>query len=116
MAGARPAAPYVTILTDFADLPPHFWIEPGQAQHFICGTPKAVSQAHAMGYGLGRVHAVSGMIVRPDFYQRSRIDRRAELVKLNLDPDRPTGIVLFGGHGSKPCRALRSGSRTRSSS
>ena len=106
LAGARPAAPYVTILTDFADLPPHFWIEPGQAQHFICGTPKAVAQAHAMGYGLGRVHAVSGMIVRPDFYQRLAIDRRAELIKLNLDPDRPTGIVLFGGHGSKAMEGI----------
>ena len=103
---ARPAAPYITILTDFADLPPHFWIEPDQAQHFICGTPKAVAQAHAMGYGPARVHAVSGMIVRPDFYQRSRIDRRAELIKLNLDPDRPTGIVLFGGHGSKAMQGI----------
>jgi UDP-N-acetylglucosamine:LPS N-acetylglucosamine transferase len=106
LAGARPAAPYLTILTDFADLPPHFWIEPGQAQHFICGTPKAVAQAQAMGYGPARVHAVSGMIVRPDFYQHSRIDRRAELVKLNLDPDRPTGIVLFGGHGSKAMQGI----------
>ncbi len=25
---ARPGAPYVTILTDLADYPPHFWIEP----------------------------------------------------------------------------------------
>jgi Glycosyltransferase family 28 C-terminal domain len=106
LAAARPTAPYVTILTDFADLPPHFWIEPGQAQHFICGTPKAVAQAHAMGYGLGRVHAASGMIVRPDFYQRSRIDRRAELIKLKLNPDRPTGIVLFGGHGSKAMQGI----------
>ena len=24
--------PYVTVLTDMADLPPHFWIEPGQDQ------------------------------------------------------------------------------------
>jgi UDP-N-acetylglucosamine:LPS N-acetylglucosamine transferase len=106
LKGARPEAPYVSILTDFADLPPHFWIEPDQAQHFICGTPKAVAQAHAMGYGPARVHAVSGMIVRPDFYQRSRIDRRAELIKLNLDPDRPTGIVLFGGHGSKAMQGI----------
>jgi UDP-N-acetylglucosamine:LPS N-acetylglucosamine transferase len=106
LTAARPTAPYVTILTDFADLPPHFWIEPGQAQHFICGTPKAVAQAHAMGYGPGRVHAASGMIVRPDFYQRSRIDRRAELIKLKLNPDRPTGIVLFGGHGSKAMQGI----------
>jgi len=98
---ANPAAPYVTILTDFADFPPHFWIEPRQVQHFICGTPKAVEQAHAMGYGDARVHQVSGMIIRPDFYRESHIDRRAELSRLGLDPGRPTGMVMFGGHGSR---------------
>jgi len=106
LAGARPGAPYVTILTDFADLPPHFWIEPGQRQHFVCGTPKAVSQAHAMGYGAARVHATSGMIVRPDFYRRCTLDRRAARTELGLDPDRPTGLVLFGGHGSKAMRGI----------
>jgi UDP-N-acetylglucosamine:LPS N-acetylglucosamine transferase len=106
LRGARPGAPYVTILTDFADLPPHFWIETNQAQHFVCGTDKAVQQAYAMGYGPDRVHRVSGMIVRPDFYRATSIDRRAELAKLNLDPDRPTGIVLFGGHGSKAMQGI----------
>ena len=106
LAGARPTAPYVTLMTDFADLPPHFWIEPGQAQHFICGTRKAVAQAHAMGYGSTQVHATSGMIVRPDFYRESPVDRRAALVQLRLDPDRPTGLVLFGGHGSKAMQGI----------
>jgi len=106
LAGARPAAPYITALTDFADLPPHFWIEPGQAQHFICGTHKAVAQAHAMGYGPNQVHGTSGMIVRPEFYRRVWVDRREEITRLNLDPDRPTGIVLFGGHGSKAMQGI----------
>src|ERR1700732_1261374 len=43
LARARPRAPYVTVMTDFADLPPHFWIEPHQAQHWICGTERAVA-------------------------------------------------------------------------
>jgi 1,2-diacylglycerol 3-beta-galactosyltransferase len=103
---ARPDAPYVTILTDFADLPPHFWIEPDQAQHFICGTRRAVAQARAMGYGPDRVHGTSGMIVRPDFYRESTFDRREQLAKLGLDPNRPTGIVLFGGHGSKAMQGI----------
>ena len=29
LTAAAIGAPYVTVLTDFADLPPHFWIEPG---------------------------------------------------------------------------------------
>jgi UDP-N-acetylglucosamine:LPS N-acetylglucosamine transferase len=106
LRSARPGAPYVTILTDFADLPPHFWIEPGQAQHFICGTDRAVAQARAMGYDKSRVHATSGMIIRPDFYDAAPVDRRRALAELQLDPDLPTGIVLFGGHGSRVMQTI----------
>ena len=106
IALARPQTPYVTILTDFADFPPHFWMEPRQAQHFICGTPKAVSQARAMGYSDSQIHRTSGMIIRPDFYRPSHIDRRIELEKLGLDPNRPTGIVMFGGHGSRAMQGI----------
>jgi len=99
--GALPGVPYVTILTDLADYPPNFWIEAGQAQHLVCGTAKAVSQARAAGYPDARIHATSGMIIRPDFYRDAPIDRRVERSRLGLDPDRVTGIVMFGGHGSK---------------
>src|SRR5258708_31572108 len=78
LAAARPNVPYVTILTDFADSPPPFWIEPHQAQHLICGTARAVAQARAAGYGDASIHATSGMIIRPDFYRPLNIDRRAE--------------------------------------
>jgi len=106
LSAARPRVPYVTILTDFADSPPHFWIEPLQAQHLICGTEKAVAQARAAGYDEARIHRTSGMIIRPDFYQASSIDRRVEMRKLQLDPDLPTGIVMFGGHGSAAMRRI----------
>jgi UDP-N-acetylglucosamine:LPS N-acetylglucosamine transferase len=97
----KPRVPYVTVLTDFADYPPHFWIEPRQQQHFICGTPRAAAQARAMGVARERIHLTSGMIIRPDFYLDTPLDRRAERAKLGLDPDRPTGMVMFGGHGSR---------------
>jgi UDP-N-acetylglucosamine:LPS N-acetylglucosamine transferase len=106
LAAARPNAPYVTIMTDFADSPPHFWIEPHQAQHLVCGTVKAAAQARAAGYPESRIHETSGMIVRPDFYRPLTVDRRAERKKLQLDPDRPTGLVMFGGHGSKMMRHI----------
>jgi UDP-N-acetylglucosamine:LPS N-acetylglucosamine transferase len=106
LAAARPGVPYVTILTDFADSPPHFWIEPHQAQHLICGTPRAAAQARAAGYDESLIHETSGMIINQDFYRPLHVDRCEELRKLQLDPDRPTGLVMFGGHGSKVMRSI----------
>ena len=94
-----PGTPFVTILTDLADYPPHFWME-NQPQYFICGTGKAVEQALAIGHPPGRVFQVSGMILRPPFYSMPNVDRREERKRLGLDPDLPTAIVLFGGEGS----------------
>ena len=78
LALERPGVPFVTILTDLADHPPHFWIEPDQPQHFLCGTPRALAQAVETGHAPHRVHATSGMILRPDFYDAPPLDRDAE--------------------------------------
>jgi 1,2-diacylglycerol 3-beta-galactosyltransferase len=102
---ARPGVPFVTVMTDLADLPPHFWIEPGTAQVVVCGTVRAAEQALAAGVPAGRVHRTSGMILRGEFYEPARPDRRAERIALGLDPDRPTGLVMDGGQGSR--RMLR---------
>ena len=96
---ALPGVPLVTILTDMADYPPHFWIEK-QPQYFICGTDKAVAQALRAGHDPGRVFRTSGMILRPQFYEPQPANRAAELRKLGLDPALPTGMVMFGGEGS----------------
>ena len=106
LALACPYVPYVTILTDLADFPPHFWIEPNQAQHFICGTPRAIAQARATARKDASIYEASGMIINPNFYRDLKLDRRAEMLKLGLDPDRPTGIVTFGGHGSRVMRGI----------
>jgi UDP-N-acetylglucosamine:LPS N-acetylglucosamine transferase len=106
LASVLPGVPYVTVLTDLVDHPPHFWIERDQEQHFICGTPRAVAQARAMGHPQTHVHATSGMILRPAFYRPPAFDRVTELRRLGLDPLRPTGLVLFGGHGSKVMRHI----------
>jgi UDP-N-acetylglucosamine:LPS N-acetylglucosamine transferase len=94
-----PAIPLVTILTDLADYPPHFWIE-RQDQYLICGTEKAVQQARALGHPREHIFATSGMILRPSFYQPVTADRASERHRLGLDPELPTGLVLFGGQGS----------------
>jgi len=94
-----PATPLVTILTDLADFPPHFWIEQ-QDQYLICGTGKAAEQARALGHPDEHIFRTSGMILRPSFYEPVTADRAAERRRLGLDPELPTGLVLFGGQGS----------------
>jgi hypothetical protein len=96
-----PDRPFVTIITDLADFPPRFWIEPVKEQYVICGTEKAVEQAREMGKDASHIFATSGMILRPDFYQEDHTDPLALRRELNLRPDLITGILLFGGFGSK---------------
>ncbi len=97
---ACPDAPYMTVMTDFADYPPHFWMEK-QAQYLVCGTAKAEEQAHALGYESSQVFRVSGMILQPRFYIQPPVDVAAERERLGLNPELATALVLFGGHGAK---------------
>ena len=98
---AYPGRPFVTVLTDVADFPPHFWIEPNQQQYFICGSKRAVAQAHELGHSDDRIFPASGMILHPRFYEPPVENRIEERKRLGLRPDLPAGLVLFGGHGSK---------------
>ena len=102
---AYPGRPFVTVLTDLADYPPHFWIE-GKPQYFVCGTDKAVAQARAMGHTDERIFRASGMILHPRFYEARVVDPAAERKRLGLRSDLPTGLVLFGGAGSKAMREI----------
>ena len=92
--------PFVTLLTDLADYPPRFWIEP-ESEYIIVATSRAKQQAIRMGHPSERIFETSGMVLKPRFYQKSTVDRVAERKRLGLEPDCPTGIVLFGGHGSR---------------
>lgn len=99
-AAACPGRPFVTVLTDLADYPPHFWIE-RQEQYVVCGTDRAVEQAQSMGRTEEQIFQVSGMILHPRFYEPAVENPMAERERLGLLPDMPTGLVLFGGHGSR---------------
>jgi len=92
--------PFVTLITDLADYPPHFWIE-RESEYVIAGTERARQQALTIGHAEGHIFLTSGMILKPRFYEKTTVDRVAERKRLGLEPDCPTGIVLFGGHGSK---------------
>jgi 1,2-diacylglycerol 3-beta-galactosyltransferase len=96
--------PFVTLITDLAVYPPHFWIE-RSSEYIIAGTERARAQAVAMGLSSDHIFLTSGMVLKPKFYDTQSIEftasnRLAERERLGLERDCRTGIVLFGGHGS----------------
>jgi 1,2-diacylglycerol 3-beta-galactosyltransferase len=98
-AQACSGRPFITIMTDIADYPPHFWIEV-QDQYLFCGSTRARRQAVALGLPEDRVLQMSGMILDPRFHAPPPVDRERDRIRLGLRPDLPTGLVLFGGQGS----------------
>ncbi len=96
-----PGRPFVTLITDFADFPPRFWIERNLEQYVIAGTQRAVEQAQNLGHDQAHIFRVSGMILRPDFYTNDASDPAEIRREIGLRSDLPVAIVLFGGHGSK---------------
>lgn len=103
--GGSAKPPFVTLITDLADYPPHFWIE-RESEYVIAGTERAGQQALAMSHAADQVFQTSGMVLKPKFYDPeclsiTRAERFAERTRVGLEADCPTGIVLFGGHGSR---------------
>lgn len=96
---ALPGSPFVTLMTDLADYPPHFWVE-RESQYIICGTPRALDQALEAGVNPRRCFLVSGMLLHPRFYERVEVDRATGRKQLGLRADLVTALVLFGGHGA----------------
>ncbi len=94
-----PNVPMVTILTDMADYPPHFWIE-RQPQYLVCGTEHAYNQALQLGHSPDKVFRTSGMILNPRYYEPLTVDRGPDRAALGLDPSRSTALMMFGGEGS----------------
>lgn len=95
-----PEIPFLTIMTDFADYPPNFWIEP-QDQFLICPSEQAVKQARSFGYPEQKIFRTSGIIIHSRFYEPINVDRQIERQRLGLEPNLTTGLIMFGGYGSK---------------
>jgi len=95
-----PGRPFVTIITDLADFPPRFWIEPVAEQIVVAGSERAAEQARAFGKTESSLFQASGMILRPEFYTEQKESPAAIRDQLGLDPTLPCAMVLFGGYGS----------------
>ncbi len=97
---AVPGTPLVVVLTDFADFPPRFWIEPG-LDRVVVGTDEAREQALAIGIPLERISRVSGMVMHPRFYRAGEPSVRGRVRgELGLGEADFAVTLLFGGKGS----------------
>jgi 1,2-diacylglycerol 3-beta-galactosyltransferase len=97
---ACPDVPLIVVLTDMADFPPRFWIEPG-IDRVVVGTDEAREQALELGIEAERVTRVSGMILNPSFYRRGGPEVRDEVRReMGIGDKDFTVMLLFGGKGS----------------
>src|SRR5438045_8819400 len=63
-----PGRPFITIITDMADFPPRFWIEPTPEQLVVTGSKRAAHQARELGKTERNLFRAPGMMLRPEFY------------------------------------------------
>lgn len=97
---ACPHAPFVVLLTDLADFPPHFWMEPG-LDGVIVGTEAAAGQAREVGLPESAIDRTSGMVLHPRFYAAVEHDARARVrAGLGIPSSAFTVLLLFGGKGA----------------
>lgn len=97
---ALPGVPFMVLLTDLADYPPHFWIEPG-IDRVVVASDEAAAQARAAHIPAEAIVRASGMVLHPRFYQEApQTARLATRCQLGIDGEAFVVLLLFGGKGS----------------
>ena len=100
IAASHPGVPLVVVLTDLADFPPRFWIEPG-IDRVVVATDEARRQALAIGIPEPRITRVSGMVLHPWFHRAGGNDGGPRLrAELGMATGDFVVTLLFGGKGS----------------
>jgi hypothetical protein len=103
---ALPGASLFVLLTDYADFPPHFWMEPG-LDRVLVGSEHAAGQALALGLPPEAIVRTSGMVMHPRFYAGGGpAARAAARAELGVPADAFTVMELFGGKGSAEMEPL----------
>ncbi len=106
LRAAHPGVPLIVVLTDLADFPPRFWIEPG-LDRVVVATDTAERQAIEIGVTPGAIRRVSGMVLHPSFYRQAAERSRAQSREaLGFAPGEFVVMLLFGGKGSPEMEPL----------
>jgi len=95
-----PGVPFVVLMTDPFDFPPHFWLEP-DVDRVITAHAGTVAQAEALGIARPRVTMTSGMVLHPRFYPKADGEARGRVRReMGIDEGRFVFLMLYGGKGS----------------
>lgn len=97
------AIPFITIVTDFCEPMHAAWIQ-SAGQYVVCGTEKCREQARRFGLPSEQIIAAKGLVLSPRFHAMAQTKTPASAAvartALGLAPDRPTGLMMFGGRGA----------------
>jgi len=107
---ALPGVPVGVLVTDLADFPPHFWIEP-RLDYVLVGSEEAEVQARAAGLAADVVTRLSGMVLHPRFHASHDAGqvRTAMRAEMGFADDDLVVLLLFGGKGSPEILHLAKG-------
>lgn len=95
------AVPFLVVMTDLQESLKYSWLPMEKDYFVVCGTERAHRQALKKPHPPQRVFRTNGLIVHPDFHDFAPIDVAMERRRMGLDPQRPTGCVMYGGNGSE---------------
>lgn len=90
---------FVTLITDFNECFPKIWIV-SKKQNILCCSERIVQQALDSGLDAAQIHKLSGMPIGSNFYFSGNLDQKVLRKTFGLNPDIPTGLVLFGSYGN----------------
>ncbi|SHN09896.1 glycosyltransferase [Roseibium suaedae] len=102
-AGADRKPKGAVMITDWAELAPGVWFPNRDDYHAICGTEDALRSARKLKRLKGKVHAMGGLLIRPEFTDPA-LRKTPDLP--GFDPARPVVTVLYGAQGSQRMLAL----------
>src|SRR5690606_19554235 len=102
---------YTTVVTDLGYCPPLYWLTEAEDDVVFCPTPQIAAQCRAQGKRPEQIVTTSGVVLHSRFHEAAaqrgnRDDRQRTLRALGLEPDRTTGLVLFGAAGSWEMKRL----------
>jgi UDP-N-acetylglucosamine:LPS N-acetylglucosamine transferase len=93
------SVPFAIMMTDWAEISPFVWFPKGTAYAAISGTEEGVARLRAKRHPEERIFATGGLLIRPQFFEPLPEDIGAARVELGLEPDCPTIVISYGGHG-----------------